>query len=246
MNAALLRDHAQTFVDTFARYWPPEVDCILYHEEPSLDVGVQGRFRFAGLMAIPAAKEFLDATRDDPLANGFVDGAMRGKLPGALRAVGESYKFRHDAHRFAHKVFAICDPTREDDGEFDVVMWLDADVVTTQPVTMDWINRIVAPDVCVTYLGRGRKETETGFLGFRPKLFPEELARFKAAFVGTYCDRSVFRRKHQNDGYVFDEVLRETGISSRDLTGHLGMGIPFDACILAERMRHRKGWRKYK
>jgi hypothetical protein len=217
--------YARTALETFARYWPADVRLSVYLDDEALVA--QGRQALA-------ARE---ATSD----------VRVGKLPAhdaflQRNSAGESPDFRYGACRFSHKVAAL--KATFDSVETDAdgcILWLDADVITTTPVTHDWLAQFLPSGIShVSYLGRPRfPYSECGFVGYRTS---EEGRAFLDAFWAMYESEALFKLPQWHDSFVFDRVRdRFDGAwfknSAEGAAGvHVWLNTP-----LAERLEHWKG-----
>jgi hypothetical protein len=87
--------------------------------------------------------------------------AFRVAHPDKNGETPEGYNYRLDALKFCAKVFALHDAARDP----QPFLWLDGDVITTKPLTMEWLRGMCRGHV--THLGRkGINYSETGFIYF--------------------------------------------------------------------------------
>jgi len=88
--------------------------------------------------------------------------AFRTLHPDKNGETPEGYNYRLDALKFCAKVFALHDAAM-DESPF---LWLDGDVVTRKPLTLEWLRNICKGHI--THLGRkGINYSETGFIYLR-------------------------------------------------------------------------------
>lgn len=151
--------------------------------------------------------------------------------------------YRMDAVRFAHKVAAIHLAHMATDA--DVLIWLDADCVTHDAVTPEWLAGVLR-DGDFGYLRRAMKYPECGFMMFRRNA--RGLA-FIEAIVWQYTSDSLFEMAEWHDSYVIDQVreARETGGRLRvvSLSGHAERTHhPLINGPLGAKLDHLKGPRK--
>ncbi len=158
----------------------------------------------------------------------------------------ESYLF--DVVKFSHKVFALekCADAIKDD--IDYLIWLDADVITKQFVTYEWLKEVLPnDDQVISYLGREGFYSECGWVAYNLKNNGVELLNImvKEYLNSVNGDFSSYPNGF-TDCHVMDKCA--SGIRKKNLS-------PFykknDTDInvwphskLAERMTHRKGNRK--
>jgi hypothetical protein len=231
---------ARTFVASFLARWPREVE---------LHVVLQGdlpRDLFRSRLHVHALEtwaprwpEFLAKHGGDKAAHGQINGG---------------YDYRHDAIRFAPKVFVI-GAAAEHLRRAERLLWIDADIVTHADVPLGWLEAVLLPfdeasgtRPYVAYLGRDavRLVPETGLLAF-DQLHAGH-APFLAAWTGLYASGSVFELARQEDAFSFDCVRRHFAKAGLISCHDLGAGIMhhhvFVNSVLGEVMDHCKGPRK--
>lgn len=121
----------------------------------------------------------------------------------------EGYNYRLDAYKFSAKVFALHDAAKVD----APFIWLDADVVTHSPLTLDWLHSICKPSI--THLGRkGINYSETGFIYFEGV----EARTLIADLYDIYMSGEIFNYQEWTDAFVFERVLQLHKL--HDLTTH--------------------------
>lgn len=153
----------------------------------------------------------------------------------------EGYNFRLDALKFCAKVFALYDAAR-DESPF---VWLDGDVVTTAPLTVEWLGRMCAKHV--THLGRkGINYSETGFIYFEGV----EARTLIADMYDIYMSGELFNYAEWTDAFIFERVLqmhRMHGLNAVNLVDPSYVGLDaFENSPLKEVFTHLKGARKNK
>lgn len=211
-------EYGSKMVSTFIEYWPEEVEFRLYPEgffaETSQDL----------CQASPWLAEF-KKKHSSPQFKGGADGR----------------DYRRDAVRFAHKVAAI-DLAAKDES-CDVLIWMDADIITFAPVTVEWLDSLFPDSATVGWLDRVGTYPECGFLMFR---MPKARGLLKHV-VQMYTGGGIFALSETHDSFVFQHVItREAGrhqakIHSLSGNGRVHTGHPFVNSRLAERMDHLKG-----
>lgn len=222
---------------TFKAYWPEDIKIFVQLDEQ------------------PEA-EF------NALNNSIVDivGEERVFIAGLFdedqRAFNERWKahkphsYMDDVVKFSHKVFALekCADALKDD--HDVLIWLDADVITKKPITYEWLESVLPKeDEICSYLGRDTLYSECGFVAYNLKAGGYELlADMKAAYT---TDAFKNLTNGWTDCHVFDHARRayeDNGKKSKNLAPDFKYGRdPIDVWTLtklAERMVHRKGNKK--
>ena len=113
------------------------------------------------------------------------------------------YDYRQDLVRFAYKVFAIRAALGEaiDDGH-DWLIWLDGDVETRAPLTMEFLASILPEDKDGVLLSRAHTapHPECGFMAFNLR---RKGADFIRKFAGMYVKDDVLKLAELHDSYVF-------------------------------------------
>lgn len=153
----------------------------------------------------------------------------------------EGYNYRLDAYKFCAKVFALHDAAK-DPSPF---IWLDADVVTVQPLTLDFLQGICKP--AITHLGRkGINYSETGFIYFEGV----EARTLIADMYDIYMSGEVFNYAEWTDAFVFERVLqlhRLHQLPSHNIVDPDYVGLDaFENSPLRNVFHHKKGARKHK
>jgi hypothetical protein len=173
------------FVETFRRHWPSDIrlDVFLEGQMPPL---LDDRIFWHELRDDAQHEWFCkkNAHRDDPL-----DWNM---MP----------------VKFGHKVFAITSDRLPKTGWR---VWLDADVITTEPVTQPWLDKVLPKGKALScLLRRGIMRpgqplyTECGFVGYNlddPRTM-KLLAELRDVFVSEKV--FTFGQHNQHDSYAFD------------------------------------------
>lgn len=240
-------EYGRRFAESFDRYWPEDVDLVVYGEEPcKLPRGV-----FRELKEIPGCVEFLQQ-HDNPIARGqepHQDFEKKWKL----KHHKSGYNFRFDAWKFCRQAFIPFDAfkrwhVQNLTGERELLCWLDGDVVTHSAIPRGFIENLLPENRDVAYLGRGEKHSEIGFqlydvtgldVGEAP------VVRMLEIFSEIYRTGEVFKLKEWHSAYVFDEARRRSGVDAHDLTpggyGHVWHQSPLRAFT-----DHLKGKRKAK
>jgi hypothetical protein len=222
-NAELWAKYGGEMAATFDRYWPSEIPLRVYAEGFS-GIGNE-RIEFVDLDTAAPWLAPWKAKRTK---------AQRGKD-------GPRYNYRLDAVRFAHKIAAIrAAAARMPAGH--VLIWMDADIVTHAPVTMEWLAGLFPERADIAWLDRTGRYPECGFLMFR----------LMSAFglirdlVAAYKTGKIFRYPQTHDSYVIQEMvnaavargeIRVASLSGKARVCHH----PFCAGPLGAVMDHRKG-----
>lgn len=216
--------YGRAMATTFERHWPADVELTIYAE--GFDGDRNGRVRFVDLdQAAPWLKPWKAKRTPD----------QRGMTP-------RGYKFRWDAVKFAHKVAALGAAAEL---EADVLIWLDADIVTHAPVTVEWLDSLFPASADLAWLDRARVYPECGFLMFR---LPA-CGRVIRQIVTTYQTGEIFKLREWHDSYVIETIVKaaeamgEIRVASLSGEGrahhHVLPNSPVSACL-----DHLKGNRK--
>lgn len=126
---------------------------------------------------------------------------------------------RWDAVRFSHKIAAVCHAAK--DIKADALIWIDGDVLThsriklidlsnLSPVGRDWI----------AWLDRNKNYPECGFfiLNLRHWRHAEMIERLSAMYSADH----LFKLDQFHDSFVIWELVKQTGIGSKSLSGPIG------------------------
>lgn len=220
-NAEQWAKYGRAMARTFCRYWPADVPLCVYAEgfEPGGDLPIR-------VVDLDIAAPWLEPWKAERTA------AHRGMANG-------KYTATLDAVRFSHKVAAIGAAAREDT---DVLIWMDADIVTHQPVTVGWLDSLFPRTADMAWLDRETKYPECGFLMFR---LPNTIAVIDE-IVSMYRSEDIFKLSETHDSYVIQQVVeaavRRGEIKMASLSGEARRcRHPFVAGLLGSRMDHLKG-----
>lgn len=220
--------YSKAMLESFVQYWPAEIPLLVQLDDDLLVDQVQRILRPQDAIAVGWTKDHLDfVTRN------------QGK--------DDPQDYRKQGVRFCHKVFAIkralgaALKERVKGGNPPThLIWLDADVTITRPVTMDDINECFPKDAAVSYLGRRDwPHSECGFLAF-------DLEKGGDVWIdvwhGIYVADEVWKLPQWHDSWVFDHVrLSKDAPKSTNLTeGKPGMDI-WPHSPMAKWSIHHKG-----
>ena len=237
-NDAMWEAYGRAMVNTFERHWPAEAALTVYTEGFAGDRN--GRVQFVDLDQSAPWLAPWKAVRTD---------AQRGMSK-------DGYRFRWDAVKFSHKVAAIgaaADRLAVEinlaDGLTEtknVLIWLDADIVTHAPVTHAWLESLFPSSADVAWLDRERWYPECGVLFFRlPAVTP-----VIRQIVTAYQTGEIFRLQQWHDSYVIETVVKAAEamgqIKVASLSGKEGCKShhPLVNSRVAEALDHLKGNRK--
>ena len=224
-NSDQWTQYGRAMATTFARHWPTDVPLRVYAEGFTGDQN--GRI------------EFVDFHESAPWFAPWA--ASHG--PGARGITPQGYRYRWDCVKFAHKIAAISAAAKA--GDCDVLIWLDADIVTHSLVTLNWLDSLLPADADMAWLDRATKYPECGFMLFR---LPNAAGLIKT-LRNAYKTGEVFNLPETHDSYVIQTVVRaaqqrgEIKVASLSGKGrdchHPLVNGPLGACL-----DHLKGSRK--
>jgi hypothetical protein len=217
--------YARAALESFVRLWPADVRLTVYLDDDALVMHCW--------QALASRQQTSDVRVGKSRAH---DAFLR------RNSARESNDFRFAACRFSHKIAALKAtfdraPT-DGDGH---ILWLDADVITTVPVTHEWLAQFLPlGDQHVSYLGRPRFPfSECGFVGYRTS---EAGRAFMDEFWAMYQSEAIYKLEQWHDSFVFDRVRERfdpawfKNIAEGASGVHGWLNTP-----LAERLEHWKG-----
>lgn len=223
-------EYGDAFMRTFKRWWPKEVELVVYvEEEIKTPPDVEQRL----IWDIPGCRDFIEG-HSDPRSNG------RESVPGWRKKderVG--YAWRFDAVRFCRQLFIPEHAVSQlEDG--DIFAWLDGDVVSYAEVPSELIAHMLQDKDIIT-LGRKSAATELGFWAIRVGPETRALVRDLAD-----CCRSgsIFLLNEWHSGYVFDTFVNayktDGKIKHKSLTSGCSGHVWFQ-CEIGQYTDHLKG-----
>lgn len=221
--------YAERCIGSFCDLWEPSVRLLGYVEQfvPAAPARVEQR----SLWDCRGVHDFIETHSQDPDHCGRGEtGTRRGRY---LYKGG--YSFAFDAVRFCRQAFI---PEAAAAGRVDgtILCWLDADVLTTAPVSAGLVAGLFGKGADVVHIGREAQASELGFWGVR--LSPGTRV-FLAAFAETYRSGEVFALAEWHSGFVFDHCLRQMPtLAVRNLVpkearlqrGHVWFSTPLGKC----------------
>jgi hypothetical protein len=216
-------------LDTFVQHWPKSVRIIAY-----LDQDMPG--------PIPAAVEVR------PFPAWFAPWRARhmdtpdahGRDRSRNRAQRE-YDFRRDCLRFSFKVGALTEKV-----EGDIVIWMDADIMTFRPIDEKWLKDVAFPkNTWMSWIDRRNIYPECGFMVFD---FTKDDTKFFMESLGNmYWSDRVFSLAQTHDSYVIQQVV-DLGNFPKPMSLNQPRWFdkhhPFPLIPLGQRLDHLKGNRK--
>lgn len=221
--------YGKRFLDTFHKFWPADVDLKVYTEQPV----EMPRGHCRSLWDCGGVGDFIARHKDNLERN--------GRMPNKHwrpRHIKGGYNFRFDAVKFCRQCF-IPRHAASDLVDGDVLVWLDADVVTLCTVPKDFIIDLMRGEE-IAFLGRIGTHSEIGFWCVR---INDRTRSFIDTFAETWASDEVFHLPEWHSAFVFDYCRKAANLRERHLTpngrGHVWMQSP-----LAKYTDHCKGERK--
>lgn len=239
--------YAENMIKTFDKHWPEEVDLYAYYEGIKPEHKFSNRVYLLDLIEVcPNLVKFKEKYKDDPIANGLIGESQNGlKRPDTASSkwTGQP-SFLWDVVRFSHKSYCQIYATREINA--DTVFWIDADTLTFRDVSIEELNQLLPDGNYCSFLGRGRKYSECGFIAYNVK-HPAH-SEFMAEWLYFYDNEIIFSLPEWHDCIVFDTIrqkfIDEKKIIVYNLNENNHKGHPFVNSILGSFMDHLKGKRK--
>ncbi len=226
------KEYGYKFVTSFHKFWSSDINLVVYCEK---EVPVP-RGECRSFWDCEGSREFHNRHNDDPRRRGtepIVGWRAKDK--------NEGYSWRFDAAKFYKQCLIPYDISKDLPND-DIVVWLDADVVTFAKVTVEFIQGIMGGHD-LAFLGRGSYHSEIGFYAFRICKLSRSMVRELAE---TYTNDQFLQLREHHSAFVFDHVRKRAqnqGLQARDLTpgggGHVWLTSP-----LAKSMDHLKGKRR--
>jgi hypothetical protein len=226
--------YGRKFIDSFHEFWPLSARLIVYWEGERPDY--PGEMDGFDLLKLEPCKSFLERHKANPEAWGVIPNPLWG--PSARR---KGYSFRHDAYKFARKVFAVAHAARE--VERGRLFWIDADTLTHERVPDGLFASLLPANASLCYLSRAAwgYPSELGFVGYNLERL--ETHAFIAAYENQYASDDFMSDPAWDDCSQFDRLCERLAPHA-SLIAHNHKGYPFDHSILGQYMRHNKGRRK--
>lgn len=185
--------YAKAMVESFTRFWPEEFPLLIQLDDDSLVPELGKLIRSNDAIAVGWTKEHADfVTRN--------------------KDKDDKSDYRKQTTRFCHKVFALyrayeaIKKQKADGGEAPrYLIWWDADVVTTQNVTIDDIKECLPKEGnAVSYMGRKDwPHSECGFMAFD---IDNGGGEYLEVMHALYTSDQVLNLKETHDSWVFDHV----------------------------------------
>jgi hypothetical protein len=184
--------YAKAMLQSFVQYWPKEIPLLVQLDDDLLLDQVEKIIRPQDAVAVGWEKEHTD----------FVE-RNKGK--------DDPTNYRKQAVRFCHKVFAIkraldASIRQKEAGGTDTpryLIWMDADVITQRPVSVDEIKECLPKEEdAVSYMGRKDWDhSECGWLAFDLENGGNEIID---SMFQRYKQDLIFQLEQWHDSYVWD------------------------------------------
>lgn len=241
--------YGRPMLESFDRLWPETIQLYAYSED-FVPESVSRRIEIRDLLYdVPDLVAFRDRHRVNPRAHGAAPWSWRiivdwDKPRIKIRRVRSKDKYRWQAVRFSHNVFAICNAVSRSNA--DVLFWLDADMVMLNYMPTEMLERMMPSDAMLSCIRR-RKFSDCCLIGFN--LRHPKTREFLQQFLELYVSDRLFDYKEYHDSFLFDVTMKRFvgyGCCIHDLAEGVGWKFDhvFDHCQLGYYMDHLKGARK--
>ena len=226
--------YAKNMLFSVLKYWKDDLQLIAYHHDVPQDVinefPVGRNIEYRNLNNVEDMLSYREHMK-------LHDGTEGGQL---------SYNWRMDAIKWCHKVYAMTDLSLEI-SEKEVkggwLIWLDADTVTTKPLSEERLLKILPEKAELVHLGRKDADySETSFIAFN---LDYQTPHFLLAdFKGCYDIGEVVSYREWHDGFIFERLLKiyiAHGMKVHNLTPKVEGLSAFADSPLSQYMSHLKG-----
>ncbi len=187
--------YGKRMLESYAKYWPAEIPMLASLDDNLLLDQCRKILRTQDAIAIGREKDHQD----------FID-----------RNVGKDHPtdYRKQAVRFCHKVFAlkraldaIMSAKAANEGGARYLIWMDADVVTNRPVTLDEVKACLPNEGdAVAYLGRKDWDhSECGWLAFDLEKGGDNIIN---AVAEIYKTDTLFKSEQWHDSWIWDRAIK--------------------------------------
>ena len=175
-NEKLYNEYAHRFLKTYN--WP--FDLKIYSEK-KFNIAYKD---FKVIELGQDSKDFVQRNKNRPVKDFWVDGV-----------------------RFSYKVYSVIESGLQaiNDNTYDILIWVDADSVFHNPLTLDFIKEhIYKEDSMMTYLGRGGMYSECGFLSWNLK--HKDTKNYFEVMKKMYNEDLIYNEKEYHDSYIWDLI----------------------------------------
>lgn len=187
---------AKHMLQSFTQFWPEDTNILVQLDDGLLLPDVKSILRDVDLIGTEWPKE-------------------RAEFIARNHGKDDPKEYRKQPVRFCHKVFAIgnaLEAIREIKSKGGVtpryLIWLDADVHTIRPVTMEDARECLpAEGDAVSYMGRKDWDhSECGWMAFDLENGGDAIIDF---LTRSYVEDRILALSQWHDSFVFDEIFRE-------------------------------------
>ena len=223
--------YGQTFIEGFINHWPKEVNLLVYCDGYPLpnDIPTADNIKYIDLLTSDALLEFKERNKQ-------FNGYSKPNAP---------YNFYEDAVKFSHKVYAQDLAMGEllNSDYKGWLIWLDADSVTYEDISLEILDKMFDDEYDVTYLGRKNAYAScSSLIGYN--LNSDVTPVFMGDFVNYYNSDEVLSLRCFADNFVFDRLrtLHEVhGMRALNYTPECANLDAFDMSPLGNHIIHLKG-----
>ncbi len=229
--------YGKRMIETFDKHWPQSIKLKVYYEWMPTNANFSNRVEWVDIQyACPHLRDFKQRHFNNPNANGIKPGTE----------TNAKYSYLWDAVKFAHKSYCVSHAALNADS--DLVVWLDADVVTHSDVPDGFIESLLPENHYCAYLGRQKIYPECGFVIYDTRSLHNQA--FMQDWQDMYRTDSLFNEIEYHDSYLFwvlQKKYTERGMQSFNISEghpHIPGGHVFINSPLGAYMDHLKGARK--
>ena len=219
----------------FVEHWPSEVDCYAVVEQPqNIPIELPSNVHVIDFdeHVRPRLNQFVERNKD----KNIFDMGTTGNI--AIQAV-----------KFAHKALAQLWVLENVDA--DAIWYLDGDLYTHKPVSMELLNQLSSSDAYIGCTPRWWKPngyTETGLMMWR-KEFKEQHRQWCELYAECYDKDKIFEFDAWHDCIAFDYATKTLLQQKRIGLADFGYGVrsshPLVSGPLGKYFDHMKGKRKF-
>jgi hypothetical protein len=228
-NKAYYDGLAKRMIETFVQFWPKEVELVCYLEDMD-SIDIDA----------PNVRTVNVFEQCNPELQSYLD-----------------FIGTHFSRGFAYKAFTFVDAARNIDA--DQIIYLDADSVTYNTITMSWLESLLPDDKICAYMGvtmnkgkwkgSNRQHSDSGIYWFNRK--HPYANNFIDRYENIYVSRDVKNDKERfpkpNDAYVLVDCIidaQKHSVESVDFHPQRKALSPLKETILGNYFRHFKAARK--
>jgi hypothetical protein len=231
--------YAEKMLLSVKEHWHPDLKLTAYYHD--CDEELVSSFPQAGNIEYRNLNEVEDMLAYRERMKAY-DGTANGQT---------AYNWRMDAIKWCHKVYALTDyglELADNDAQAGWLCWIDADTVTTKPLTVEKVTAFLPEKAELVHLGRKDVDySETSFIGFN--LNYEAPVYMIADLRGCYDIGEVVSYREWHDGFIFERLLKiytAHGMRVQNLTPNVSGLEAFKNSPLSQYMTHYKGALKNK